>query len=95
MKPIPTQARFENGQILYFLHGHRIDFSVSEFEELIIGIRDFGLFTYLEKERPGLVMALTDILKQQFIGEDWDEIKEEAEYILEQSIFDAGEILQI
>lgn len=93
MKPIQTQVRKEGNTILYFLYGHRVDFSESEFEALILGIREGGLFQYLQQERPGLISTLIGILKSQYDPETWEEMEPISEHILEQSILDVKEAL--
>lgn len=93
MKPIQTQVRKEGSNILYFLYGHRIDFSESEFTDLITGIREKGLFTWLEHERPGLISTMVGILESQYDPDVWEEIEPIAEHILEQSMLDVKEAL--
>ena len=58
---------------MWILFGNRIEFGLSEFQELQQGIRDSGLYAYIERERPSLRNHLETILYQSLPDyEDWE-----------------------
>ena len=87
MRKLKSQGRREGDQIIWLLFGNRIEFSVSEFAELQQGIRDAGLYAYIERERPSLRNNLETILYQSLPDyEDWE--APDIESVLEQCLID-------
>jgi len=72
---------------VWILFGNRIEFGLSEFQELQQGIRDSGLYAYIERERPSLRNHLETILYQSLPDyEDWE--NPDLEHVLEQCLID-------
>ncbi len=72
---------------MWILFGNRIEFGLSEFQELQQGIRDSGLYAYIERERPSLRNHLETILYQSLPDyEDWE--NPDLEHVLEQCLID-------
>ncbi|MDH5654826.1 MAG: hypothetical protein OEZ34_02890 [Spirochaetia bacterium] len=88
MRDFISRVQNSGPQILWFLNGHRMDFSKEEYREMISEIRRRGLFPYLSDERPALLQRLHGIV------DDYNQTAEEPvedperEFILEQMIFD-------
>ncbi|HBS05433.1 MAG TPA: hypothetical protein DEA96_10735 [Leptospiraceae bacterium] len=87
MRKLQSQGRREGDQVIWFLFGNRIEFGLSEFQELQQGIRDNGLFAFIERERPSLRNHLETILYQSLPDyEDWE--NPDLEHVLEQCLID-------
>ena len=72
---------------MWILFGNRIEFGLSEFQELQQGIRDSGLYAYIERERPSLRNHLETILYQSLPDYgDWE--NPDLEHVLEQCLID-------
>ena len=87
MRKLQSQGRKEGEQVVWILFGNRIEFGLSEFQELQRGIRDSGLYAYIERERPSLRNHLETILYQSLPDyEDWE--NPDLEHVLEQCLID-------
>ncbi|MBI38062.1 MAG: hypothetical protein CMF59_00560 [Leptospiraceae bacterium] len=87
MRKLQSQGRREGDQVIWILFGNRIEFGYSEFQELQQGIRDNGLYSYIERERPSLRNHLETILYQSLPDyEDWE--NPDLEHVLEQCLID-------
>ena len=87
MRKLESQGRKEGEQVVWILFGNRIEFGLSEFQELQQGIRDSGLYAYIERERPSLRNHLETILYQSLPDyEDWE--NPDLEHVLEQCLID-------
>ncbi|MBU42493.1 MAG: hypothetical protein CMN76_04690 [Spirochaetaceae bacterium] len=87
MRKLQSQGRKEGEQVVWILFGNRIEFGLSEFQELQQGIRDSGLYAYIERERPSLRNHLETILYQSLPDyEDWE--NPDLEHVLEQCLID-------
>ena len=87
MRKLQSQGKREGDQVVWLLFGNRIEFGLSEFQELQQGIRDRGLFAFIERERPALRNHLETILYQALPDyEDWENT--DLEHVLEQCLID-------
>ena len=87
MRKLQSPGRREGDQVVWLLFGNRIEFGIGEFQELQQGIRDSGLFAFIDRERPALRNHLETILYQSLPDyEDWENA--DLEHVLEQCLID-------
>ena len=89
MKRLQSRGKEIHGQILWKLEGLELDFSLAEFQDLVEGVKEGGLFEYLRQERPALLLQL------ETLCEDLRIEREDRETLLEQSLFDLRDILRL
>ena len=84
MPSIQTRGFIEDDTIYWELEGNQIEFTLQEFEELIQGQVETGLFNFLRNVRPALLDWIFSIYRETM---ESDEEEKELEYILEQCLF--------
>ncbi|MCS7205683.1 MAG: hypothetical protein NZ853_08290 [Leptospiraceae bacterium] len=72
MKLSQSKSKIYGDHIHWFLYSHRIELTRNELIEIIKHIKQVGLFTYLQKERPVLKESLIHIIQKSVEPEFWD-----------------------
>jgi len=74
MKLSHSRSKIDNDQIHWYLYAYRIDLSKSELIDIVKNIKQIGLFSYLEKERPALKYQLINILQKSVEPHFWNDL---------------------
>lgn len=74
MKLSHSRSKIDNDQIHWYLYAYRIDLSKSELIDIVKNIKQIGLFSYLEKERPALKSQLINILQKSVEPHFWNDL---------------------
>ena len=85
MIPLQNRGERENGQIVWLLFNHRIEFGIPEFRDILFTIRNGGLFVWIDRERPALRSHIEKIIKEELASGTFDS-DNEVEFYLEQCL---------
>ncbi len=74
MKLSHSKSKIDKDQIHWYLYAYRIELSKSELIDIVKNIKQMGLFSYLEKERPALKSQLIYILQNSVDPHFWNDL---------------------
>jgi len=84
MAVIPVKGFLQDDAVVWELRGNQLEFTLSEFRDLIASLGKKRLFSYLREERPALLSQIQTLYADR-IGSDEEE--KELEYLLESCLF--------
>ena len=74
MKLSHSKSKIHKDQVHWYLYAYRIDLSKDELIDIVKNIKQVGLFSYLEKERPALKSQLISILDSSVEPHFWNDL---------------------